>query len=335
MIKPQIGITMGDAAGIGSEIIVKAFLDPSIYEISRPVVIGDAKVLQQLVGLLKAPLTVGPIVSIAEAIYKEGNIDCIDLDLLDSSIQFGELSGLAGDAAYRYIEKAISLALAGEIDAICTAPINKQALKLGGHDYPGHTEILADLTGTSDFAMMFSSPNLIVVLVTIHEGLIEAVELINPQNVYGTINLTNEALHKMGYVKPRIAVCGINPHAGEGGLFGNLEEEKKIEPAIEKARGEGIIVSGPYPADTLFSKAIKGEFEAVIAMYHDQGLIPIKLFGIEHGVNITIGLPFTRTSVDHGTAFDIAGKGVADAQNMKLAIVKAAELTSGKVTQAG
>ena len=328
MARATIGITMGDAAGVGPEIIVKALADRSIYEVCDPVVIGDRTVLDEMVGIVKSDVRIRPIRSLGEARFEPGLIDCLDLGLLSRGVTFGELSAEAGDAAYRYLAHAIELALAGSIDAICTAPLNKLALRLAGHDYPGHTEILAELSGTRDFAMMFVSPRLKVLLVTIHVGLIEAIRAIDPARVYRTIAFAQGALERMGCDHPRIAVCGINPHAGEDGLFGDREEEEKIVSAIDRAVAEGLEVTGPYPADTIFYRAVRGEFDVVVAMYHDQGLIPVKTLGIDSAVNITLGLPFIRTSVDHGTAFDIAGKGVADETNMRTAILQAATMVN-------
>jgi len=328
MTKATIGMTMGDAAGIGPEIIVKALADHSIYEACKPVVIGDCRTLDDMVGIVKVDLRIRPIQSLDQAKFEPGLVDCIDLDLLSPAVSFGELSARAGDAAYRYLVKAIALAKAGSIDAICTAPLNKKALRLGGHDYPGHTEILAEFSGSRDFAMMFVAPTLKVILVTIHVGLIEAIRAIDPDRVYRTIAFAQSALQQMGCDRARIAVCGINPHAGEDGLFGDHEEEERIVPAIDRAAREGLEVTGPHPADTIFYRAVRGEFDVVVAMYHDQGLIPIKTLGIDSSVNITLGLPFIRTSVDHGTAFDIAGKGIADEKNMKMAILQAATMVT-------
>jgi 4-hydroxythreonine-4-phosphate dehydrogenase len=218
------------------------------------------------------------------------------------------------------------LANEGLVDAICTAPLNKGALHKGGHVYPGHTEILAELTNTEDYAMMLSAPNLKVIHVTTHVGILDAVKMIEPERVYNVIRMAYETLQKAGYAVPRIAVCGINPHAGENGLFGYGEEEEKIIPAVERARKEGIEVVGPLPADTLFFRTTRGDFDIVVAMYHDQGHGPVKVLGLEAGVNITVGLPIIRTSVDHGTAFDIAGKGIADEQSLKEALRQASEL---------
>ncbi|SHF28633.1 4-hydroxythreonine-4-phosphate dehydrogenase [Thermoanaerobacter uzonensis DSM 18761] len=326
MVKPLIGITMGDAAGVGPEIIMKALSDPQIYEISKPVVIGDAKMLQRAESFLKTGLLIKAIQNVEEAEFKFGVVNCIDLNLLPIDLPYGRLSEKAGDAAFKYLKKAIELAKDKKIDAISTAPLNKEALHKAGYMYPGQTEILAKLTNTTDFAMMLSAPRLKVIHVTTHVGLVDAVKMINPERVYTVIKLAYNTLKKAGYSNPRIAVCGINPHAGENGLFGYGEEEEKIVPAIQKAQTENIKVTGPLPADTVFFRTIRGEFDIVVAMYHDQGHIPIKVLGFETGVNITVGLPFIRTSVDHGTAFDIAGKGIADEKSMKEAIRQAAEL---------
>jgi 4-hydroxythreonine-4-phosphate dehydrogenase len=325
--KPVVGITMGDAAGIGPEIVVTALSDPEVYEACDPLIIGDAKALRRAEIIVGTGAEIRPVADPSEAVFRRGTIDCLDLDLLPPGmVPFGRVSAEAGDAAYRYVERAVLMALDGRIDAICTAPLNKEAMQKGGHPYPGHTEILAELTGTEDFAMMFLSPKLKVILATIHVGLVDAVEMLNPGLVHRTIRLADETLKKAGLEKPRIGVCGVNPHAGEGGMFGRGEEEEKVVPAVQRAGKEGLDVDGPLPADTLFYRAVRGDFDVVVAMYHDQGLGPVKTLGLEAAVNVTVGLPIVRTSVDHGTAFDIAGKGIADETNMKVAILRAAEL---------
>lgn len=324
--KPVIGITMGDGAGVGPEIIMKALKEAGTYEDCDPFVIGDAKLLERAGQIVGAELKVHSIQSVREAKFEYGTVDCLDLGLLPVDLPFGRVSEEAGNAAFRYLEKAIQLANEGEIDAICTAPLNKEALHKGGHLYPGHTEILAKLTNTEDYAMMLSAPKLKVIHVTTHVGIIEAIRQIHPDRVYKVIKMADETLKKAGYEKPRIAVCGINPHAGENGLFGYGEEEEKIVPAVEQARQEGIEVVGPLPADTLFFRTTRGHFDIVVAMYHDQGHGPVKVLGLEAGVNITVGLPIIRTSVDHGTAFDIAGKGIADELSLKEALRQAVEL---------
>lgn len=328
-MRPVIGITMGDAAGVGPEIILKALQSDEIYKESRPVVIGDAKILQREAQNLQFQVKLNVIKEPEDGSYEQGTVDCIDLDLLPNDLSYGKVSAEAGHAAYCYIEKAVSLALNKRIDAICTAPLNKEALHKGGHLYPGHTEILADLTGTEDFSMMLSAPNLKVIHLTTHVGLIKAVSSINPERTYKVIKLAHDTLKRAGYEKARIAVCGINPHAGENGLFGQGEEEEKLVPGIEKAQREGIEVSGPYPADTLFFRTVRGDFDIVVACYHDQGHGPVKVLGLEAGVNITVGLKngIIRTSVDHGTAFDIAGKKLADDGSMTEALRMAIDLS--------
>ncbi|QQE73621.1 4-hydroxythreonine-4-phosphate dehydrogenase PdxA [Brevibacillus composti] len=326
MTRPIIGITMGDASGVGPEIIIKALAKEEIYRQCRPIVIGDAKILERARNIVGASLAVRPIEEIETAIFQWGTVDCLDLDLLPADLPFGQVSAQAGDAAFRFLERAIELAKAEKIDAICTAPLNKEALHKGGHLYPGHTEILAELTDTQDYSMMLTAPKLRVIHVTTHVGILDAVRMINPERVYKVIALADETLKKAGIASPRIAVCGINPHAGENGLFGYGEEEEKVIPAVLRAQQEGIEVVGPLPADTLFYRATRGDFDIVVAMYHDQGHAPVKVLGLEAGVNITVGLPIIRTSVDHGTAFDIAGKGIADELSMLEAIRQAIEL---------
>ncbi|GGH81897.1 4-hydroxythreonine-4-phosphate dehydrogenase [Pullulanibacillus pueri] len=327
-MKPVIGITMGDAAGIGPEIIVKALDTEELYHTCQPLVIGDAKILERAINIVKSELKINKITDVKDAKFSYGEIDCMDLDLLPADLPFGQISAAAGDAAFRFIEKAVALAKNNEIQAICTAPLNKEALHKGGHMFPGHTEILAELTGTKDFSMMLSSPKLKVIHLTTHVGLIKAIEMINPERTYTVIKLAHETLTRAGMTNPSIAVCGINPHAGEHGLFGNGEEEEKLLPGIERAQAEGINASGPHPADTLFFRAGRGDFDIVVACYHDQGHGPIKVLGLEAGVNITVGLKggIIRTSVDHGTAFDIAGKNIADKRSMLAAIESAIEL---------
>jgi 4-phospho-D-threonate 3-dehydrogenase / 4-phospho-D-erythronate 3-dehydrogenase len=327
-MKPVIGITMGDAAGIGPEIIVKALAHEEVYRICRPVVIGDAKILERVKPIVKSNAKINIINDPAEGTYEYGTIDVIDVDLLPVDLPFGEVSAIAGDAAFQFIAKSVELAKERKIDSICTAPLNKEALHKGGHMYPGHTEILADLTDTEDFSMMLTTPNLKVIHLTTHMGLIDAINSINPERTYKVVKLAHETLSRAGFDNPRIAVCGINPHAGENGLFGYGEEEEKLQPGIEQAQAEGINVTGPLPADTLFFRAGRGDFDIVVACYHDQGHAPIKVMGIEDGVNITVGLKggIIRTSVDHGTAFDIAGKNIAAEQSMLAAINSAIEL---------
>lgn len=325
--KPVIGITMGDAAGVGPEIILKSLAHEEMYEISNPLVIGDSKILERAKTFVDSGLTVQSVTAaeLDALVYEHGTVHCLDLDLLPADLQVGRVSPEAGHAAYEYLATAIDLAKEQRIDAICTAPLNKEALQKGGHIYPGHTEILADLTETKDYSMMLSAPNLKVIHVTTHVGLIDAVKMITPERVYHVIKLAHDTLRKAGIEAPKIAVCGINPHAGENGLFGYGEEEEKVIPAVEKAKREGINAVGPLPADTLFFLAVRGDYDIVVAMYHDQGHGPVKVLGLDAGVNITVGLPIIRTSVDHGTAFDIAGTGIADEKSLMEAMRQAAE----------
>lgn len=328
MTKPIIAITMGDAAGIGPEIIMKALQHADVYERCRPIVIGDATMLGRANRIVGLDLALNCVTDPAEALFVQGTVDCIDLQLLSDDLPFGEVSGEAGNAAYYYIEKAVELAQQQKVNAICTAPLNKEALHKGGHLYPGHTEILAKLTDTEDYSMMLSSPKLKVIHLTTHVGLIDAIEMINPERTYKVVKLAHDTLQRAGIENPSVAVCGINPHAGENGLFGYGEEEEKLVPGIQRAIAEGMNASGPHPADTLFFRAQRGDFDIVVACYHDQGHGPIKVLGIEAGVNITVGLKggIIRTSVDHGTAFDIAGKNIADERSMLAALDSAIEL---------
>ncbi len=322
--RPLIALTMGDVTGVGPEIIVQALHQRELYEHCRPCVIGDAKYLERADTIWKTGCRINRIQAPADGLYTYGTIDCMDMNLLPPDIPFAKIDGRAGDAAFRYVREAIDLALAKKVDAICTAPLNKEAMQLGGHKYPGHTEILADFGGAEHYGMMFASEDLHVILVTIHVGLRESIDLVTPESVYNTIVLARDAMkRKIRDREPRIVVCGLNPHAGENGLFGDGEEETKIIPAIERAQAEGFDVTGPVPADTAFFRAKNGRFDIVVAMNHDQGLGPVKVLGLEKSVNITVGLPFIRTSVDHGTAFNHAGTGTAKAENMVEAIRQA------------
>ena len=323
---PHIAVTMGDGAGIGPEVVVRALLDPQVASTTQCVVVGDARRLRAAAGLVGLDAEVVVVERVADAEFTPGRINVIDLDLLPEDLPFGELSPVAGDAAYHYVRVASELAMAGDVQAICTAPLNKEALHAGGHLFPGHTELLAKLTGTEEVSMMLSTPKVKVIHVTTHIGLIDAVERIEPGLVERTIRRGHQALVDAGTPNPVIGVCGINPHAGENGLFGYGEEESKINPGVEAARADGIDVHGALPADTLFFLAGRGDYDLVVAMYHDQGHGPVKVLGLEAGVNVTIGLPVIRTSVDHGTAFDIAGTGIADHRSMIEALRLGAEM---------
>jgi len=329
--RPIVAITMGDASGIGPEIIMKALAQADVHAICRPLVVGDATRLQEAGAIVLSALTVNALKTPAEAKYEAGAVDCIDLALIPAGHPFGTLSPVSGEAAFRYIERATRLVEAGEADVICTAPLSKEALQAAGHKYPGHTELLAALTGTPEVSMMLVTPKLRVIHVTTHIGLLDAIETIEPGLVERVIARGHEVLVRAGIANPRIGVCAINPHAGENGLFGRGEEATKITPAVEACQRRGWDVRGPLPADTLFFLAGRGDYDMVVAMYHDQGHGPIKVLGLESGVNITVGLPVIRTSVDHGTAFDIAGKGIADERSLIEALRQAADLAPKQV----
>jgi 4-phospho-D-threonate 3-dehydrogenase / 4-phospho-D-erythronate 3-dehydrogenase len=314
MTLPRIAITMGDAAGVGPEIVMKSLGHAEAYAMCRPLVIGDAERLREAGRICGSKLTV------------PGDVECIDLKLIPKGLPWGKLSAAAGEGAFQFVKLAAEMAMDGRVDAICTAPLNKEALHAAGHFYPGHTELLAVLTGTPEVSMMLTAPNLRVIHVTAHMGLLDAIARIEPGLVERTIVRGDGVLVRAGLMRRKIGVCGINPHAGENGLFGRGEEESKIVPAIAACRAKGIDVEGPLPADTLFFRAARGDFDMVVAMYHDQGHGPVKVLGLESGVNITVGLPVIRTSVDHGTAFDIAGTGRADERSMLEALRQAAEL---------
>jgi 4-hydroxythreonine-4-phosphate dehydrogenase len=326
-MKPIIGITMGDPAGIGSEIIAKALTRDEVYEKCRPVVIGDKRAMAEAIKIAGVNLTVRGIGGIAEAQYNRGVIDVYDLNNIGlEKIPFGKIDADCGRAAGEYIEKAIQLAMNKEIAGMVTGPINKESFDLGGYGkkYRGHTEMLAALTGAEKASMMLASGNLRVIHVTTHVAMRQAVDLIKKERVYNTIHKASEACRELGIENPRIGVCGLNPHAGEGGIMG-YEEVEEIMPAIEQARADGLNVEGPIPGDTIYPRGKSGIFDVIVAMYHDQGHIPVKLVGFLHdgaawssvsGVNITIGLPIIRVSVDHGTAFGKAGKGIANEQSL-------------------
>jgi 4-hydroxythreonine-4-phosphate dehydrogenase len=326
MNPPIIALTMGDPAGIGPEIIMKALASPEVRAICRPLVIGDAGRLRTAGKIVDSRLHVESLDDAGRASYGHGNVECIDLDRVPADLPFGRMSALAGEAAFRYVERAVRIVESGAARAICTAPLSKEALHAAGHRYPGHTELLAALTGTPEVSMMLVAPALRVIHVTTHMGLLDAIERIDAPLVERVIVRAHGTLTRAGIAQPRIGVCGINPHAGENGLFGRGEEADKIEPAVRNARARGWDVRGPLPADTLFYLAARGDFDIVVAMYHDQGHGPIKVLGLEAGVNITVGLPMVRTSVDHGTAFDIAGQGVAGERSLVEALRQAVQL---------
>lgn len=330
-MKPIIGISMGDAAGIGPEIIIKTLELDSLYKRCFPVVVGDAAVMQQEVKNLKTTIKINAIQEVSEASFKHGIIDVIDLKHVDLTVlKPGEVSAMAGKAAFEAVKKNIDLALANQIDATVTAPINKESIHKAGHKFSGHTEIYAHYTNTSKYAMLLADENFRVIHASTHVSLRQACDLCKKDRVLEVISLLHDACQQFGIKNPRIAVAGLNPHAGENQLFGD-EEVLEIIPAIKAAQELGYDVDGPFPPDTMFVKAVQGKFDGCVAMYHDQGHIPFKLEGFKwdndkqtmksvKGVNITLGLPIIRTSVDHGTAFEIAGQGIASADAMGVAI---------------
>ncbi|MGQ4512828.1 4-hydroxythreonine-4-phosphate dehydrogenase PdxA [Streptomyces sp. DW26H14] len=332
---PVVAVTMGDGAGVGPEVTVAALLDPGTRARCRPVVVGDAGRLREAARTLGADCVIRTVDGVRGAGHEPAEIDVIDvidLGLLPAGLPWGEVSPVAGDAAYHYVRVAAGLALSGEADALCTAPLNKAALHAGGHPYPGHTELLAELAGVDEVSLMLSTPKVKVIHVTAHVGLLDAVRRIEPGLVERTVRRGHEAMVRAGTAHPVLGVCGINPHAGENGLFGNGEEDEKIRPALDAVRADGIDARGPLPADAAFYLASRGDLDLVVAMYHDQGHGPVKVLGIETGVNLTVGLPVIRTSVDHGTAFDIAGTGTADPRSMIEALRQAARMSGAAAT---
>jgi 4-hydroxythreonine-4-phosphate dehydrogenase len=319
-----IAVTMGDPGGVGSEIILKALSSPEVRNCCAPIVIGNSGIMEAALNLLRLPLKLRIINSPEEAKFTPKSIELINVKTV-RNIRKNKPTALGGKACLGYIRKAVELALNKQIDGIVTAPISKEALRMAGINWPGHTEMLADFTNTKDYAMVLAGGPLRVILVTIHTALKNVPGLITKQRIIKTIRLAKKACDMLGIKDPRIAVAGLNPHAGEAGMFGD-EEIKRIIPAIESAVKEGIPVSGPYPPDTIFHKAYKGDVDIIVCMYHDQGLIPLKMIAFDKGVNMTVGLPFVRTSPDHGTAYDIAWKGIADPSSMIEAIKLAAKL---------
>ncbi len=315
---------MGDPAGIGPEICVRSLAHKDTYTLCKPVIVGDAKIIQLAIDLLKLdqPLTVNAVKDVKDAKFEHGTIDVYDLDLIDiSTFKFGEVQVQCGNAAFQYVRKAIDLAMANEVDGTCTAPLNKEAIHLAGHNYDGHTEIYATFTGTKKYAMLLADGPMRVIHVSTHVSLREACDRCKKDRIIEVYELIDDACRQFGIDNPHIAIAGLNPHCSENGLFG-WEEAKEIIPAVEELKARGFNVEGPVPPDSVFAKAKSGKYDGVVAQYHDQGHIPLKVVGFnwdaatgkmlpQKGVNITLGLPIIRVSVDHGTAFDVAGKGVA------------------------
>jgi 4-hydroxythreonine-4-phosphate dehydrogenase len=337
-MKPILGISMGDPAGIGPEIIAAALNRDQVHTLCRPLVIGDASVMHNAVRYAGVSLRVRSVSDVAQARFERDTIDVYDLKNVDvEKLQLGEVSAMAGHAAFEAVRVMIELATARKIDATVTAPIHKEALVAAGHHFPGHTEIFAHFTGTSDFTMMLAAGDLRVVHVSTHVSLRQACDAVTRDRVLKVIELGRDACVRLGIAKPKVGVAGLNPHASDGGLFGS-EEREHIIPACDAARAKGIDVHGPQPPDTFFAKAVNGAYDICVAMYHDQGHIPVKAKGFKYdaasgkwtsvnGINVSLGLPIIRTSVDHGTAFDQVGKGTASDASLLDAIEYAAKLS--------
>ncbi len=318
--RPILAITLGDPAGIGPEVVLKALGHGEVFDICRPLVVGDSGVLKRAAAWLEVEPRFERIAEIGSGGYAEGTVPLLDLANVDlAEAPVGQVSAGAGRAAVEYVMRACDLAMAGQVEAVVTAPLNKEAMHRAGFLYPGHTELLAERTGAERVSMLLVGPALRVVHVSTHVSLEEAIRRVTPARVLEVIELAHRSCRMLGIEAPRIAVAGLNPHASENGLFG-MQEAERIQPAIEMARARGWTVSDPQPPDTVFLRATRGEFDIIVAMYHDQGHIPMKLLAFDSGVNVSIGLPVLRTSVDHGTAFDIAGTGQASEESMLAAI---------------
>lgn len=333
--RPALAITAGDLAGIGPEVAIKALMDAPTLARCRPLLVGDLRVWRRAVSLCGAAIALEAVAAPPVAAdWPGGVLPALDVPCEGAELPaYGVLSAVAGAAAVRAVEAAIALALTGHVGAIVTAPLNKAAIRLAGYGYDGHTELLAVRTGAPSVCMLLAGERLRVVHVTGHRALRDAAVCPTPKRLSDVIRLTVVALHRLGIAAPRVAVAGLNPHAGEDGLFGR-DEIDVIAPAVARcnAAEAGATITGPYPADTIFRRAAAGEFDAVIAMYHDQGHIPIKLIEFDTAVNVTLGLPIVRTSPDHGTAFDLAGRGVANPTNMIAAVRMAARMASGQAS---
>ena len=346
-MKPIIGITMGDPASIGPELCLRLVSDPHLFDICRPLIIGDAAILERAKSFPGIPdVRIHSVSAPGDGLYSFGNLDVLDMKLTrPENIPIGQVSPEAGHAAFCYVEKAIQLAMSGLIDATVTNALNKEAMNLAGHHFAGHTEIYAHYTGVSQYTMLLAHENMRIVHVSTHVSLREACDRVKKDRVLQVIRIADEACRDMGIEAPRIGVAGLNPHCGEGGLFGR-EEIDEIAPAIKAANAEGILADGPIPPDTIFSKLRGGWYDIAVAMYHDQGHIPLKVLGFVYdrssqkwqsvsGVNITLGLPIIRTSVDHGTAFDQAGLGTASVSSLQNAVDYAVRFAATKMAKSG
>ena len=327
--KPAIAITMGDPCGIGPEVVVKALADPRVYASCRPLVIGNTYAMRQAMEVTGLPLNVNETDDPTGAGRDPATVDVVDIHNLNpADITVGQISIPCGKAAMEWVSKAGELALAGIVDGIATAPLNKEAASLAGFQSIGHTELLQELAGIEIIGTMLMSKNLRVVHLTTHRSLRVACDYVKKDRILDFLQLTHDSFVKFGFPNPRIAAAGLNPHNSDGGLLGN-EEADEIAPAVIAAQERGINVVGPIPADSVFHQAIQGRYDAVLAMFHDQGHIPVKVYGFEESVTVNLGLPFVRTSVDHGTAFDIAGQGIAQHVSMLESIRLAVELAKG------
>lgn len=341
-MKPILAITMGDPAGIGPEICVRSLAHKETYDKCKPIIVGDAKIIEKVLPVVDCQdFKVNAVKSVKDAKFEHGTIDVYDLDLINlDEFKFGEVSVQCGNAAFQYVRTAIDLAMAEEVDGTCTAPLNKEAIHLAGHNYDGHTEIYATFTGTKKYAMLLADGPLRVIHVSTHVSLREACDRCKKDRIIEVYELIDDACRQFGIDNPHIAIAGLNPHCSEGGLFG-WEEEKEIIPAVEALKARGFNVDGPIPPDSVFAKAKSGKYDGVVAQYHDQGHIPLKVIGFnwdaatgkmlpQKGVNITLGLPIIRVSVDHGTAFDVAGKGVAAEDALISSIEYAAKMAENR-----
>lgn len=336
--KPIIAISVGDPAGIGPEITLNALSNQHIYDLCNPLAVCDAQIIKHIIGILHIDIKVNVVSDPSEGLYQLGTIDVFDISNIEmASFEFNKIAKMTGHASFEYVIKAIELAKSGAVDATVTGPIHKESIKLAGHNYAGHTEIFAEYTDTTNYAMMLAEGNFRVVHVSTHVSLKEAIARVQKKRIVDVISLAHDALRRMGIENPKIAVAGLNPHAGEHGLFG-MEEIEEIIPAIEEANSAGFNAFGPFPPDTIFPIMKGGMYDIVVCMYHDQGHIPTKLLGFNYnhetgkweglsGVNITLGLPIIRVSVDHGVAFDKGGKGEASPDSMIQALEYATQFT--------
>lgn len=324
--RPILGVTMGDPSGSGPEILIKALTRPEVRAVCRPIVVADGATMRRAAEIVGIQVPIRPIERVAHATHRDDLIEVLDLHNVDlARLEYGKVQAMSGQAAYESIVAAVELARRGETAGVVTSGINKESLNLAGHHYAGHTELLADLCGVKSVCMLLVAGSFRVSHVSTHVSLRQAIERVKGQRIVEVIHLTLDAVRRLGVARPRLAVAGLNPHSGEGGLFGD-EDDLEIRPAVEAARAEGIDVVGPVPPDTVFFRMADGQYDAVVAMYHDQGHIPTKVLAFDTGVNVTLGLPILRTSVDHGTVFGKAGKGTARPDSMISALELAAQM---------